>query len=273
MNIIVICAAVYFAYVMMWGVLYNRYSFAATSGLDVSPATETELSALCYDLIIEANSARESVQENSKGVMILDYDTKQMTTLSHIGYDNISGKYPTLWGTYGNAKGLIFSKLYSYTQTIGIYSPFLFEPNIDTDYSPSGLPFLVCHETAHQRGYAKEDEANFLGFLASINNYDDYDFQYSGYFMASLYALNSLYSVDQDDYFSLISQYSPAVMRDLGNSNNFNTTHAGPVATFTNSVNDSFLKLNNQSEGVQSYGEMTDLLIGWFRDQVKTYGN
>ncbi len=273
LNILVICAGVYLVYVLTWGILYNRYTFASTANLDVSPATVTELKALCYDLIIEANNSRESVEEDKNGVMKLEYDVKRMTELSHIGYDKAASRYSTLWGTYGNAKQLIFSKAYAYTQTIGIYSPFLFEPNINSDYIPAALPHLVCHETAHQRGYAREDDANFLGFLACINNYDDYNFQYSGYYVASLYALNSLYKVDQKSYFDLTDQFSDAVMRDLGNNRKYDNAHDGPIATASNSINDSFLKFNNQKEGVQSYGAMTDLLIGWFRNELKIHGN
>jgi len=32
-------------------------------------------------------------------------------------------------------------------------------------------------------------------------------------------------------------------------------------------VNDTYLKANNQSDGVKSYGKVVDLLLAWYRTQ------
>ena len=44
----------------------------------------------------------------------------------------------------------------------------------------TNMPFTICHELAHLKGYIYEDEANFIAFMACINS-DNLFFQYSGY--------------------------------------------------------------------------------------------
>ena len=46
---------------------------------------------------------------------------------------------------------------------------------------------VIAHHKAHQRGYAKEDEANFVGYVICINSTDP-PVRYSGY----LYGLKVL---------------------------------------------------------------------------------
>ena len=56
-------------------------------------------------------------------------------------------------------------------------------------------PFTTCHEIGHQLGYAKENEANFAGYLSAKSSQSAL-FRYSVYF--DLYSYSRYYLYAQD---------------------------------------------------------------------------
>ena len=44
--------------------------------------------------------------------------------------------------------------------------------------------------------------------------------------------------------------------------------YEGKVAEVSNQMNDTYLKLNNQEEGVQSYGRAVDLMLAYYREEI-----
>ena len=85
--------------------------------------------------------------------------------------------------------------------------------------------------------------------------------------LALVHSMNSLYSVDQDAFFALAQQYSPGVAMDFQYNNLYWQQFEGAVAVVSSKVNDSYLKANFQSDGVQSYGRMVDLLLADYRSR------
>ncbi len=93
----------------------------------------------------------------------------------------------------------------------------------------------------------------------------DVDFQYSGTLLALIHSTNALYLQDQTAFKEVRSKYSDGLNRDLQALNNYWKQYEGPVSDVSNKINDTYLKANNQSEGVQSYGRMVDLLLAEYR--------
>jgi hypothetical protein len=120
------------------------------------------------------------------------------------------------------------------------------------------------HEAAHQRGFAREDEANFLAYYVCSFS-DDPSVRYSGTMLALVHAMNQLYSADSDLYFKLRRTYVSGIDRDLENNSLYWRRFESPVSETAREVNNTFLKANMQKDGVKSYGRMTDLLIGLWR--------
>lgn len=123
----------------------------------------------------------------------------------------------------------------------------------------------MCHELSHLRGFMREDEANFLAYLACKSS-TDLDFQYSGYMMAFIYATNALYDVDSETYSQIFNELDPGVLRDISYQNSYWKQFEGPAADVATSINNSYLQANQQEDGVRSYGRMVDLLLAEQRD-------
>ena len=57
------------------------------------------------------------------------------------------------------------------------------------------------------------------------------------------------------------------VRRDLGENSLFWNRFESRISEVSETVNDTYLKANRQSEGVKSYGRAVDLMLGWYRQQ------
>ena len=114
------------------------------------------------------------------------------------------------------------------------------------------------------RGYMREDEANFIAFLACRAS-DFPEFQYSGAMLAFIHANNALFSIDRDLGSETYAMLSEGVKRDLAANSRYWKQFEGPVAEASEAVNDTYLKANRQEDGVKSYGRMVDLLLADYR--------
>ena len=176
--------------------------------------------------------------------------------------------YPQLDGYYPYPKPLINSRLLSVQQLCGIYSPFTIEANYNREMPYYNIPHTICHELSHLKGFMREDEANFIGYLACIGS-DSPDFRYSGYLTGWVYAGNALAKADPESYYDLYTKLSPQAARDLDWNNQFWERFDGPVADASTQMNDRYLKAHSQEDGVRSYGRMVDLMLAYYKEQLR----
>ena len=109
-----------------------------------------------------------------------------------------------------------------------------------------------------------EAESNFIAYLACSESEDDY-FRYSGNCLALLYSMNALYSANYELWYELRIQYPDYISADMAAQNEYVRAHDTKVAEVSDKVNDTYLKLNDQQDGVRSYGKMVDLLLAYRR--------
>src|SRR5207248_3994546 len=107
-------------------------------------------------------------------------------------YASANYDLPFLKYSFPSVKPSIFSYLGDYLGYTGYYNPFTGEAQVNTTVPIFVQPFTCTHEIGHQLGYAKEMEANFVGYLAASNSSDPV-MQYSVYFDIYIYAIRNLY--------------------------------------------------------------------------------
>ena len=176
-------------------------------------------------------------------------------------------EYPVLGGFYPRPKEVAVSWILSVQQLCGIYSPFTVEANFNGDMPDYNIPHTICHELSHLKGFMREDEANFIGYLACIRS-ENKAFRYSGYLTGWVYAGNALAKVDIDAYIELHNRLCAQALEDLAENNAFWDRYEGKVAEVSNQMNDVYLKVNKQEDGVKSYGRMVDLMLEYRKDQT-----
>ncbi|OPJ60488.1 DUF3810 domain-containing protein [Clostridium oryzae] len=269
-NLLAYTSALYVLFMICWGFNYDRIGFDKIAGLHVQKSSERQLEELCSALIYKANSLRTQVGENSKGVMYIKGGYKAAFKAAPLGYKELSKTYSDLGGKYGKPKPIMLSKYMSYSGITGIYIPYTGEANVNVNNTDLMLPCTVLHEMAHQRGFAPEDEANYIAYLACMRHPYKY-FQYSGTMLALEYSMDALYDKDAAAYKKLVNLYSPAVERDLKYENEFWNKYNGKVQDTCNQVNNTYLKSNGQTDGVESYGRMVDLLLAQYRKNPQDF--
>ncbi len=72
------------------------------------------------------------------------------------------------------------------------------EANYNGHMPEMDIPSTVCHELSHLKGFMREDEANFIAYLACRQS-DSAAFRYSGALLAYIYSGNALYKADSGD--------------------------------------------------------------------------
>ena len=154
----------------------------------------------------------------------------------------------------------------SYTHITGVYTFFTGEANLNTNFPDYTLPFTAAHELAHQRGFAREDEANFIAFLVCISSDDDY-VRYSGYLNLYEYLAGPLSRANKD-YYSAIYYSVPenTILEMRAYSKFFDKYRENIAEKVSESVNNSFLTING-TEGTKSYGMVVDLAVAFYKDK------
>ena len=175
-------------------------------------------------------------------------------------FEALSEEYPLVTGGYGKPKPVLLSRLMSWCNITGVFFPFTFEANVNNDIPDYSIPSTMCHELSHLRGFMREDEANFIGYLACCRS-DNPELQYSGLMLAFIHANNALYSADAATASAIYAELCEGTQRDLAANSAYWKQFEGPVAEISSSVNNAYLQANGQEEGVRSYGRMVDLLL------------
>ena len=256
----------YLVFLLVWGLSYQRQPFATLAGLDTRPAAAGELLAVTEHLVSRANQLREGLPEDVAGVMLLPGGVSGAAGRASLGFASAAEEVPTLAGPERRVKTPVASVLLWRMGIAGIFNPFTGEANVNHTLPHPDIPFAASHELAHQRGFAREDEANFLGYLA-CSKHADRDFQYSGALAASLYALRALSGVDREAARRLNQTWAPAVRRDLEAIRSWQARTQGVVGRAARAMNDAYLRSQGQVEGIRSYGRMVDLLIAEHRQR------
>ena len=179
--------------------------------------------------------------------------------------EKLGQRYRRLSGHYPFPKPILNTWILSVQQTTGVYSPFTVEANYNRDIAYYDIPFTICHELSHLRGYMQEEEANFIGVLATIGA-DDLYFNYSGYVSAWVYAGNALARIDSTAFATLYGRINARTRQDMLYNNAYWKQFEGKPAEAHEQLNDAYLKLQGQTSGVRSYGHVTDLMLEYFAE-------
>ena len=268
-------------YVFLCGINYHRTSFSEEAGLSVTIDAhgtvydEADLIALCDYLVTEINDTEAQLAATTiqvEGACIgqtSETPKPSATWLWHAGrtgqraMEKLGQRYRRLSGHYPFPKPILNTWILSVQQTTGVYSPFTVEANYNRDIAYYDIPFTICHELSHLRGYMQEEEANFIGVLATIGA-DDLYFNYSGYVSAWVYAGNALARIDSTAFATLYARINARTRQDMLYNNAYWQQFEGKPAEAHEQLNDAYLKMQGQASGIRSYGHVTDLMLEYF---------
>ena len=312
------------------GVMYNRQIFLSDEkygfGRDYSfekVEEEYELKEWIVILTILSelyeSEVYSKISTDENGVF---KPTRDLAVTAPAAMRNLAKTYPRLNVYFPRPKPLtrLTSEIMTAGWTVGVFSPFTIEANYNNIVPYNERAVTALHELAHAAGFMREEEANFIAFLAAMKSGDS-ELEYAAYldifysyrwWIISIETYEALPKEYQDLFDTLARkdewdfsfegeeiEYSPTyfsvnellpsqVQLDLQADNDFwwnryyNVEYVydeegeiideiitedpwvGIVSDITSGVNDAYLKAQGQSDGVLSYGRMTDLVIAWY---------
>lgn len=259
----------YFLFTVMWGLNYNRVSLEESLKYKTGSPSVSELSAMLQNETNAINSLCDSIPYDENGRSHYTGGFQKISARVNDGYEALSRQNSLQNDLFGlnrpRPKGILASKLMSYTSIEGIFIPFTYEPNVNTDSPDFVLPFDASHESAHFKGFAREQEANFIAYLACCKNSDLY-FQYSAHMEAYIYISNALYETDTATFKTVAEKLDRRAAGDFKWYNEYITAHRSYATEVSNKVNDSYLKSQGQ-KGVITYDMFVTLLADKYRTE------
>ena len=182
-------------------------------------------------------------------------------------YDKTSLKYDFIDNFHSRVKPVMLSEPMSYTHITGVYTFFTGEANININFPDYTIPYTAAHELAHQRGIAREDEANFVAFLVCMESDDAY-IRYSGALNLYEYVVSALYSADKELYKENYVKQSKAIIAErIAYSEFFEKYRENTVADISEATNNAYLQSQGAPQGTRSYGMVVDLAVAYYRNK------
>ena len=271
LQVIGIISLLYSCFYWFWGFNYFREPLSKNLGLQQTKYSTSELVRVTKSIAQNLNSIHLKISKNDTLAIQSPYTTQELRSMSLIAYRNVSKEFPQLSYEHPAIKSSLMSTLQSYNGTSGYLNPFTGEAQVNDKIPKTGYPTTVCHEIAHQIGFAAENEANFIGYIAALAHNDPY-FQYAAYRMAFGYLISEVRKHNSIIHKEIITGMNKGVLKDYNNSASFWNQYKNPIEPYIKKGYNSYLKANKQVEGIQSYHYVVDLIIAHnkFKQQINS---
>ncbi|MBS1654706.1 MAG: DUF3810 domain-containing protein [Bacteroidetes bacterium] len=250
---------VYVFFYLLWGLNYSRMGIASQLNLKVKTYSLGELDTLTTVLQNRMNDYAAHIDFKQRDSLA---KKQQLFSESVAAYANVAEQYDFLQYKPESIKPSIFSYAGNILGFEGYYNPFSGEGQVNTTIPLFMQPFVACHEMAHQLGYAKENEANFVGYLA-CRSHSSVTFKYSVYFDLYSYAISEVYRRDTSLAKQFQQKLHPQVKKDMDQWRRFYTQYKNPVEPIIMWAYGHYLKANNQPAGKLTYNEVVAWLIAY----------
>lgn len=263
-KVFFIFSTIYLWFNLSWGLNYNRPGIAYQLQLPSERHSEEDLKEITDTLLKKVNETRSMLGDGK--IKYKSYH--QVFNQAQAAYSQTAAAgFSFLAYNAKSVKRSMYGRIGNFLGFLGYYNPFTGEAQLNLTMPRFLIPYVTCHEMAHQLGYASESEANFVGYLAAVQSTDTL-FHYSAYFDLFNYANTELYLKDSVAAKNNYKKLSPAVKNDVRELREYWRKSDNAIEPFIKIFYDHYLKANQQAEGVKSYNDVT----GWLIAYSKKYG-
>ena len=262
-------SVIYFCFHLFWG--FNYYRLPLHKSLEIENDYTTEkLITLTETLIEKSNQLHSQLAENDTVKVEYEFSKKELFDITLQGYDHLQKDFPELNYKGEALKRSLYSLPLTYMGFNGYLNPITNEAQVNTIIVPYKIPTTASHEIGHQLGFAKENEANFIACLATMNHPDPY-FRYSGFTFALSYCLSEIYRREPDRVKEMTAKMNPGILKNYREVDEFWRKHTNPFEPIFHATYNRYLIVNNQSDGMKSYSYVVALLVNYFDDSRNAF--
>ncbi len=259
-----VVATLFSVFVLNFAAGYRASPLDEKLELDRRKVSAEELYDTTVILIDCINRETAEVGFSEGGFSAMPYSPEEMNRHLANAYGVFAKEHDFITHVNSRVKPVLASEVMSYMHITGVYSFFTGEANINVNFPDYTIPYTAAHELAHQRGIAREDEANFVAFLVCIGSDDPY-VRYSGYLNVYEYVASALYRADRDLYYKAVAELNGEVKDEMAAYNDFYDKYReSTVSEVSGTINNSYLQ-SQGTPGTVSYGMVVDLTVAYYR--------
>lgn len=262
----------YVIFKVFWGLNYDRPTVGDNRHFGKPEYTLEELIDFNDRLITELNVNRSAIS----GDTLPEVSFSEVEHISKQAYEKLARVSPELSWRAPSLKRSLLAELGDWVGYTGYYNPFTGEAQVRTELPDILLPYIACHEVAHQLGYARESEASFVGWLAAqvqkdprlrysaaLDLYDQVQQE-----LWRMYALQADSAGLRRQIQANMARLDTAVKRDRKAIRQFFRSRTHTVTPAFNELYAQYLRMNGQKEGLRSYREV----VGWILAEERSRG-
>ena len=251
-------------FVLTFAAGYRGATLDKKLSIERSKLSATELDNATAYVIEQITELSSEVEFGSDGFSVMPYDLKEMNKKLLEAYDSFCADHQFLSNFKSNLKPVMLSEVMSYAHITGVYTFFTGESNLNVNFPDYTIPFTAAHELAHQRGIAREDEANMIAFLVCLES-DDLYIRYCAYVNMFEYLISALSRADKNLARAQWKMLPTEVYQEqIAYSKFFKKYEQSVTSQVSGAVNDAYLK-GQGTEGQKSYGMVVDLTVAFFK--------
>jgi len=251
-RLLVVAAAGYVVFLLLWGLNYRRVAMADRLVLDRPAPSVAAVIELGIEAVMQMNALHEDAHRVGwREEPWNDATLRQAFAASQQLLADAPAAAP------GRLKDTVFGPYFRWASVDGMVNPFGLEVLANPDLLPFERPFVLAHEWAHLAGYAHEAEANFVGWITCMRG--DVAAQYSAWIFLYWQVISEL---GNDGRVRVNEMLADGPRRDLNAIvERLRRGQLPAVRRAGWAVYDQYLKANRVEEGVRSYGEVLTLLL------------
>ena len=264
-GLLAVITLFYSLFVLTFATAYRGKPLEEKLGLERKKVSAEALEQTAMLLLNRSNELAETaIAFSSDGASDMGYTQRELNDKLNEAYAKATERYSFMQSMNSRVKGVLLSEVLSYAHITGVYTYYTGEANINVRFPDYTVPYTMAHEMAHQRGLAREDEANFVAFLVCMESEDAY-IRYSAYLNLYEYVASALSRADRERYKAVVATRSERIVGEQKAYRLFFEPYReNVVADVSNAVNNSYLPTQGQVAGISSYGLVVDLAVAHY---------
>jgi hypothetical protein len=251
-HLLTTVAALYIAFLALWGLNYRRVRMPERLVLDRAAPTTEQVVELGLTAVAEMNRLYAAAHQQ----LVVGAEWRDAGLRSaFIDVQRALARAPEV--EPGRLKRSLLGPYFRWAGVDGMVNPFGLEVIANPDLLPFERPFVAAHEWSHLAGYADESEANFVGWLTCVRAASPH--QYSGWFYLYWQIAGEVTAKERA---RLNAALGDGPRRDVNAV--ITRLRLGQIPALQHAsweVYDKYLKANRVEAGVRSYGEVVTLLL------------
>lgn len=249
----------YLIFKILWGLNYSRPTVTKQLAIGNEKYTTTQLVALGRYFIGQLNSLQH--------VQKIRFSIAELESEAVAGFQLMEAENPFFRYNTPVLKPVLNSWFITKIGIEGYYNPLSGEANVNMRLPSVALPFVTCHEIAHQLGIAREDEANLIGYLVASHSHQPF-FRYSANYAMLKSILFEIRLKSPEDYEELYKSINETTLKEFKNDREFWRKYNNQMFGYLDVAFDRFLKLNSQKKGTDSYQDIVLWLYNYHKDDL-----